>query len=385
MMTASHDKAIYCNSYRAPFCAMSSSGCREIGTAEVSRVIKGFHWNKNLPAEPLVSIIVTVYNKAPFLSQSLESLLAQTYGNIEIIIVDDGSTDGGREIIARYKERDSRITVIHNTENLGPGGSANVGIAASKGELLARLDADDISFPHRIELQVKEFQKDPDLIFCSGLSVEIDEDGRAGRTRGLAMEPDIFAGRQLAFNDVVHSTSMFRRLFLADESLLVYPRLRTAEDYGFFTAYILSGGRLRALSDVLGFWRVTAGGLTSGRKNEMDNNAASVAAFLQDNFPLEHAWARSAALMGLPAMLLSENPDKTMFLMRMLREIPHSEWRNLKMNKGDIWCLLKSSSSFRIPMTLHLLRYGSAEMRLLFAEYCMEFAMRRLGFNIGPQ
>ncbi|MDD3906761.1 MAG: glycosyltransferase [Bacteroidales bacterium] len=90
----------------------------------------------------MVSVIIPVYNTEKYLSQCLESVLCQTFRNIEIICVDDGSTDNSKNILQHYQEKDKRITVIMQT-NLGGGGARNRGIEASNGEYLLFLDSDD--------------------------------------------------------------------------------------------------------------------------------------------------------------------------------------------------------------------------------------------------
>ena len=91
-------------------------------------------------AEPLVSIIVTNYNYAPFLTESIDSALGQTYGNVEVVVVDDGSADNSKEIIESYGDR--IVPVLK--ENGGHGSAANAGFFASKGDIIIYLDADDL-------------------------------------------------------------------------------------------------------------------------------------------------------------------------------------------------------------------------------------------------
>jgi len=104
--------------------------------------------------DPLVSIIIPVYNKALFVSRTLESALGQTYPNTEIILVHDGSTDGSLEILNSFVEKYPKKFTLIDQKNQGVSKSTNVGIIASKGEYIQFLDADDLISPYKIEKQI---------------------------------------------------------------------------------------------------------------------------------------------------------------------------------------------------------------------------------------
>ncbi len=110
---------------------------------------------------PGVSVIVRVYNAQPFLREAIESILCQTYRNFELLIVDNGSTDGGLEYARSV--RDTRVRVILEPRR-GPASATNAGIAASNAALIAMLDADDVVPPHRLQTQVDFMQVHPDVV-----------------------------------------------------------------------------------------------------------------------------------------------------------------------------------------------------------------------------
>ena len=111
---------------------------------------------------PLVSIIINNYNYGSFLTKSIESALNQTYSPIEIIVVDDGSTDNSRDIIANYQ--DKIIALLK--DNGGQASAYNAGFAASSGEIICFLDSDDWFLPEKVALVVKEFQTDSEIGWC---------------------------------------------------------------------------------------------------------------------------------------------------------------------------------------------------------------------------
>ena len=104
---------------------------------------------------PLVSVIMSAYNSKSTIGESIESILSQSYQNIELLICNDGSTDDTQIILNSFQKKDSRVRLFQNPKNLGLTASLNTLIAESKGVFIARQDADDISLPERLEEQLK--------------------------------------------------------------------------------------------------------------------------------------------------------------------------------------------------------------------------------------
>lgn len=117
-----------------------------------------------LPAEPLVSILISNYNYARFIGAAIRSALDQTYPNIELIICDDGSTDNSVDMIEQYERKDSRLRFIPKA-NGGQGSGFNAAFAASQGEIIALLDSDDLFLSQKVERIVADFQANPDSGF----------------------------------------------------------------------------------------------------------------------------------------------------------------------------------------------------------------------------
>ena len=124
---------------------------------------------------PKVSVIIPAYNQAKFLAVAIDSCLEQTYRDIEVIVVEDGSTDETRDVAARFGDR---ISYIHQ-ENTGLAGARNRGIGESKGEYLCFLDSDDFFHPQKIQRQVELIEADPQLGFVYCDIVTTDEAGQA--------------------------------------------------------------------------------------------------------------------------------------------------------------------------------------------------------------
>lgn len=125
--------------------------------------------------DSLVSIIVPVYNAACYLERTIESILVQTYKNIEILLVDDGSTDCSREICKRYMKKDKRIKIFHS-KNLGVSSARNIGINNMKGEYCHFIDSDDVIPNNYTEIMVRKIQQDDcDVVFCGVARVKGSE------------------------------------------------------------------------------------------------------------------------------------------------------------------------------------------------------------------
>lgn len=127
--------------------------------------------------QPKVSVIITTLNASKFLEQSIESVLNQTYSNLEILIADDCSSDNTRDIIDKYARNDSRIRVYNNDVNLHYLRTRNKLLEKSTGELIGFCDADDYMTSDRIEKQVVAFQEDESLVLCGCQPQYVDENG----------------------------------------------------------------------------------------------------------------------------------------------------------------------------------------------------------------
>lgn len=129
---------------------------------------------------PLVSVIMPVYNAGGFLVEAIESILHQTYRKFEFIIVDDCSTDGSWKVISRYQRRYPKvIKAIRMKKQLNKGGdaSANTAYRMTRGAFIARMDADDIAHPERLEKQVKFLHDNPDVLMVGSQAHVINKSG----------------------------------------------------------------------------------------------------------------------------------------------------------------------------------------------------------------
>jgi glycosyltransferase involved in cell wall biosynthesis len=130
--------------------------------------------NKN---QPLVSVLMTAYNAESFIGEAIQSILQQTYKNLELIIVDDKSTDKTFSIAKHFVKQDSRIRLYRLPKNVGPSIASNFGIQKARGSFLARMDADDSAFPNRIRKQVQFLRKHLQVVIVGSQCTLIDTNG----------------------------------------------------------------------------------------------------------------------------------------------------------------------------------------------------------------
>lgn len=193
-----------------------------------------------------VSVLMAVYNAETTIQRAMDSLLGQSYQNIEIIIIDDGCTDKTIDLIHGYS--DSRIRVIKNIANMGQIRSLNAGIEYCTGELIARMDADDISLPKRFELQVAAFLADPELAIVSTNGYKIFPDGSQRRLLTPPSTPDALRILSMYKSPLHHISVMIRadllkRVFRFDENIMI------STDWDLWSRFIIANYRIRVLPE----------------------------------------------------------------------------------------------------------------------------------------
>ena len=175
-----------------------------------------------------ISVLMSVYNGAATLEKAIDSVLNQTYQDLEFIICDDASTDGTWEILQRYEKLDKRVLCFQNQENIGLGASLNRCFEKSSGQYIARQDADDISDPNRLEKTINFLVSSPAPYVGCGVRV-FDDDG----VWSYRQYPKVITKHMIAQkNPFFHPTMMFRRSVLEQVSGYSEEKeTRRTEDY----------------------------------------------------------------------------------------------------------------------------------------------------------
>jgi hypothetical protein len=161
-------------------------------------------------SSPAVSVVMSVYNGQAFLAEAIESVLGQTYRDFEFVIIDDGSTDNTPDILAEYASRDARIR-IHRHANKGRAESLNIGVSVAKGEYIARMDADDIALPDRLQEQMRFMASHPEVGLVGGAMELITADGRVFKTVRYPLEDSAIRSVILEYSPFAHPTVIVRK------------------------------------------------------------------------------------------------------------------------------------------------------------------------------
>jgi glycosyltransferase involved in cell wall biosynthesis len=229
---------------------------------------------------PKVSVVMSVYNGFRYLRQSIESILNQTFTEFEFIIVNDGSTDRSLEVLESYAKQDNRIRLI-NQQNMGLTKSLNKAIAIARSDLIARMDADDISMPERFERQIEYLENHPECLAVGCEVLQIDRDGAPICKMGIPLSHEEIEAKLLKGNGGVirHPAVMIRR-----DALLAIGCYRetfeTAQDLDLFLR-LGQKGQLANLPDVLLEYRLH---LESVNYSEYERQAHDVLAILEDAY-----------------------------------------------------------------------------------------------------
>lgn len=242
----------------------------------------------------LVSVIIPVYNVRPYIEEALDSVLAQSYKDLEILVIDDGSTDGSGEVCDRYAEKDERIRVFHQANRI-VGAARNVGLDRMTGEMVAFLDPDDAYHPSFIEEMVFAMEREKvDVVICR-YTVQKTV-GELNYTEGERTYPLIAQGRYdragalSALVKGLINTSVWNKLYRRE----LWEELRFVEGYVYednvptYKVFSLSQNNY-VLNRTLYLHRERPGSITAtvSQSNLADQllSCSQVFAFVQDNTP----------------------------------------------------------------------------------------------------
>ena len=228
-------------------------------------------------AVPRVSVLIAAYNGASYVSEAIESVLTQTMPDLELILVDDGSTDQSPEIMARYAAQDARV-MVHRQENQGIGGATNQALQLARAPYVAILDSDDAMEPERLALQADYLDEHADITAVGSQWFTMNTHGDI---LGIDRQPtdlDSLFALMFAYFALHHPTIMARK-----EAMLACGGYDTTVkqgcmDYGMFSKLLLAGHRMTNLPSLLTRWRFNPSGATHGNARIQTEDCLSIRA-----------------------------------------------------------------------------------------------------------
>lgn len=316
---------------------------------------------------PRVSVIVAVYNGERYLPAALNSLLGQTFTDFELIVVDDNSRDGTPAVLARYAAADPRVIVLRNEANLGPFGSANRALDLARGEIIVRMDADDIAEPDRVARQVAFLDGHPDHVFVASSYRAMDSEGRIGRTKILAAD-HFRTCWILRFRQGLPHPGLAFRARLADGTAVRYSEsYPIAQDCEFFAR--MSGlGKGAVLAAPLIRYRTHASNISSTRTAEqLRINIATAAQVRARELPADIAQGMDALveayLRSTPATAQSVRDGVAAMDVMLAHDIatqPQAKAWLMRQAAGVLaeTCLRRGGGARRPAVLLAFLRHG---------------------------
>lgn len=208
---------------------------------------------------PLVSVIIPCYNSAEHIEETLESVRAQTMPDLEMLVVDDCSSDGSAEVVQRVAARDSRVRLLRQPTNQGVARARNRALDQARGRYIAYLDSDDLWAPEKLERQIA-FMAKCGIGACFTSYETIEQDGAH---RNFVHVPRSITYRQFLKNTVTCSHSLLFDTYCVDRSLLVMPDIRRGQDFATWVQVMKAGHTFFGLDEPLAKYRKCPGSLSS--------------------------------------------------------------------------------------------------------------------------
>ncbi|MFS4439255.1 glycosyltransferase family 2 protein [Paracoccaceae bacterium GXU_MW_L88] len=199
---------------------------------------------------PRITVLMPVHNGEAYLEEAMRSMMTQTFEDFEILVVDDASSDNTPNMLQQFQKEDSRIRVLRSEDNLRITRALNYGLDHARGEYIARMDADDISDPERLAVQIAFMDANPDVYLCGTSVTTIDEHGEKIRASTRTRDDVQCAWLQPFQCALIHPTFFFRRIAHDGTELRYNPEFPMSQDHDFVNR-ALKLGKVVSLPDNL--------------------------------------------------------------------------------------------------------------------------------------
>ncbi|MBE2246368.1 MAG: glycosyltransferase family 2 protein [Candidatus Competibacteraceae bacterium] len=324
---------------------------------------------------PLITVLIPCYNAMPYLPLALDSLIHQSYTHLEILCINDGSTDQTGEVLEQYAQRDNRIRVVHNETNIKLIATLNKGIKLASGEYIARMDADDISFLNRISVQYQFLARNPHVDLISTVTVNINEKGDVlnhnlvRSTHHISTLYASFFFQPIGHPDIMCKTSLLKNnLFSTDVSAI------HTEDYELWCRLLHQGYVLQNIQLPLLYYRIHPKSVSRKFTGEQDNHYIQIAnayyaQYFKNHIPITYSkvlanridqsvsWRTFIIAFSYLAQterqFLSQNPEQAPNVVREIRMITKTHRMDIliqSIKRGRL--LIKLTSCFGLWLSV---------------------------------
>lgn len=318
---------------------------------------------------PAISVILPVFNAAPYVEEAVQSILEQSYENFELLILNDGSTDASGKILGELAKKDTRIRLVQR-ENKGLIATLNEGLSLARAPLIARMDADDISLPSRLSLQLEHMNGHPDVVVVGGAIRYVDSVGNVGHSVVYPTKSTVDAAI-LWGAPVAHPATMFRTEVA--RSVGGYPpTFPCAEDYAFWLR-LRNWGCIDNLPQVVLHYRLH--GQSASHVHALKQRTSTLRAqalWLAKSKPIDAIMSIQSNVDFLEALPLSPTVHIEI-LARMVALSPHLIGDEVADTETALW-LRKVQQAAQTPC----LRQGRAWFHLRASRFCRNEPLRRL-------
>ncbi len=228
-------------------------------------------------ANPRISVITPTYNRAGFIAEAVQSVLDQSMGDFEHLIVDDGSTDDTRMVLEPFLE-DPRVHYFYQ-DNQGQSVARNKALSCAKGEMVCFLDSDNVWLPGKLESQIRAMEENPDTDVIYGDTIIIDENGNELSRKNMKRYSGHIAAQMLKDNCVSMNTTMTRRHCFEEMGGMSGKR-RVADDYDLWLRFS-SKYRFLYIPEFFVKYRVMSDQISSDKRRRFDTNEQIIHDFLK--------------------------------------------------------------------------------------------------------
>ena len=293
---------------------------------------------------PKISVILPAYNAEQYLRTAVDSILEQSFRDFELLVINDGSTDSTKEIILSYN--DERIRYIENEKNLGLIDTLNKGILLSKGEYIARMDADDICHLSRFQMQIDFMEKNPEYIICSSSRKEFVHSISHFHLSVLPVD-DVSIRIHSIFNTpFTHPAVMFRSGIVKENNIFFEKDYKYAEDYQLWIK-ILQYGKGYNFKMPLLYYRDTPNSQTNIGAGQIEQRKRTISniqqlALQQQNIVLDQKELDFIYILSLSDKIRNINFEdfSVNFILSFFKKLSLQLKINYPNNKFNVNCVL---------------------------------------------